>query len=198
MNYLDKNDEPWFISALSPQDKEGYMQLRKNFCTNYNQDNIVSSFNNVLVVIKDYSIRSNQDDTKRCDACGVCWLPDKLAVNANRLSYLTGQNKNCINSALTKMSYIPDKFTSELFDFLPNLQGNTKEMRMWTIRKFSASTPSARLRIERSVVIFGTPKSSFTMVRTTSTWSYEDYAMNDTDNPGDFFTDPLVFYSHII
>ena len=200
-SYFSNDSEPEFLNVLSPPDKEQYKNLRNNFYENLNENNVITSFNDVLSVIKDYSVRNNADDGKRCNCCGVCWLPDKLGVNPNRLSYLTGQQKNNINSALLSLMYFPTTFTDELYQKIPELQGNTREQRMWTIRKLKVQTPDPIIRsgvMTRSQYnqhVFSSPKPNHLIIQTlySQSWSYEDFSCTDDSNEKEngFFGDPF-------
>ena len=197
-SYFSTESDPEFLNVLSPLDKEQYQNLRHEFYSNLNASNVVKSFNNVLSAIKDYSVRNNEDDGKRCNCCGVCWLPNKLGVNTNKLSYLTGQQKNNINSALMSLKYIPTTFTDELYQKIPELQGNIVETRMWTIRKLNISTPTPSLRItaishQQTVQTFSSPSANVYYSTLSHQWSYEDYALHDDGQDGEddsnFFED---------
>ena len=189
-----------FLDVLSPPDREQYMRLRTEFCNNINETNVISAFDDVLSAIKTYSIRNNEDDGKRCDCCGVCWLPDKIGVNTNRLSFLTGQKKNNINSALLSLMYIPTAFTNELYNKIPGLENNISEKRMWTIRKLKVSTPTPALKTKfitnARPAKFNSPNPHLYVQSTvfSHNWSYEDFRIDDTSqgNEADFFEDSFA------
>ena len=192
---MDVDEEyPDYLNILSPADMEQYKIMRRCFSARAWKSD---SFKDVLNQIKHYSIRNNDDDYKRCDCCGVCWLPDKIGVNTMRLSYLTGQQKNNINSALSKLNYVPAAFTEELFSFIPTLQGNTPEIRKWSIRKLHITqTPSPSVHAfvkKKTVTMFSSPEASFS-VFSERRWSYEQYNLKESDNDGfleDSFSIPL-------
>lgn len=190
-------EEPDYLSILSPSDKAGYLRMRSNFSTRVGTGNVAESFKDVLNTIKNYSIRNNADDYKRCDCCGVCWLPDKIGVNTNRLAYLTGQQKNNINKALNQLMYVPTLATNELINIIPTLQGNIRELRMWTVRKLApAETPSPRVHISvyRSTTCktFNSPNASFVTAFSERRWSYEEFSTKESGDNDNFFEDPFA------
>ena len=195
---FNHDQTPEFLDILSPLEKQQYLDLRDMFCTTINDTNIISSFSDVLNVIKQYSIRNNEDDSKRCDCCGICWLSDKIGVNTNRLSYLTGQKKNNINSAFLSLMYLPTTFTDELYKKIPGLESNFKEKRMWTIRKLKVTTPQPEIRSSFSApqkVKFSSPDPQVIANSIfQKQWSYEDFAYEDPEqrNDQDFFQDPYA------
>jgi hypothetical protein len=48
----------------------------------------------ILAQIKDFAIRHDDDDWKRCLVCGIVWLTDAVAVSTRQLSLLIGKSKS--------------------------------------------------------------------------------------------------------
>jgi hypothetical protein len=98
-----------------------------------------------LDAIRQFAQRGDADDSKRCCVCGVCFLTSGIGINSHQLLYLTNRCKSSINGALKLMGYkivsSRGDINPELVDALPNLRGDTRELRHWSVRAPFAYTP---------------------------------------------------------
>lgn len=143
---------PKFFEMLSDGDKALYQNLRSSLsshaCRN-RRGKRLENFSEMLSTIKTFCLRHDDDDWKRCLVCGVCWLPNGIAINTRHLSLLIDKCKSSINGSLQKMGYSTLQSRSEssgaLSDTIPLLKNNFNELREWTIRQFIANTPTPQL-----------------------------------------------------
>lgn len=136
------NSIPKFFNLLSDSDKLSYFTMKAQFAMylSTNQRNKrISTFNEILQIIKKYCIKKDQNDWVRCLVCGVMWLPEGIAINNQQLRILTSKCKSSINGSLVRVGYSitlgRSETSSALVQALPLLKDNTSELRQWTIRK---------------------------------------------------------------
>lgn len=136
------------LDILTRSDREGYIKLRAILSSErnkYQRFHRVDVFDKNLEQIKNYCIRGDDDDWKRCLVCGICWAENCLCVNVKQLMKTTGKSKSNINGILSKMGYIVNttdiELKRELVNALPFLKGNYLEQRFWTTRINTSSTP---------------------------------------------------------
>jgi hypothetical protein len=150
-----KNDyRPKYYDLLSPPDQMQYDDLRASLssqmCRN-RRGKRLEGFSDMLSSIRTFCIRHTEDDWKRCLVCGVCWLPNGIAINNRQLSILIDKCKSSINGSLQKMGYSTlqsrNESSSSLCDMIPLLKNNFNELREWTVRLFVAATPQPNLPI---------------------------------------------------
>lgn len=146
--------QPKFYELLSKNDKILYNNMRSGLsshaCRN-RRGKRLETFSEMLNAIKTYCVRNDEDDWKRCLVCGVCWLPNGIAINTRHLSLLIDKCKSSINGSLQKMGYSTLQSRSEsgnqLSDTIPLLKNNFNELREWTIRQFVATTPNPQIQM---------------------------------------------------
>lgn len=133
---------PSFFQLLSDYDKiqYGYLRVALSGPMNKNQRNKrVETFVDALAAIKNFCIRGDYDDWKRCLVCGVCWLGDDIAVNTRQLRLLIFKCKSSINGSLLKMGFNITAGRTEtaqkIIRHFPVVRDNTPEIRQWTIRR---------------------------------------------------------------
>lgn len=141
----NENDDftlPKYFYLLNDHDKQNYMILHDLISKSekrYKRYKRVESIQDALLMIRDFCIKGNVDDWKRCLVCGACWVGENIAINTRHLCILVGKCKSSINGAISKMGYkmVPFKSvaTKELITFIPLLKENSEELRQWTIRK---------------------------------------------------------------
>jgi hypothetical protein len=144
---MTRSSDRWH-EPLSPQDVILIHQLREQLSSKemrFNRNRKLATFGEQLRVVWQFCIRNDQDDSKRCLACGICWLDtDTLAMNAARFRWLIGKSKSSINNNLAMMEFLPVPATPEntarLIAAIPSLGANAGELRRWTIRKESRPT----------------------------------------------------------
>jgi hypothetical protein len=143
-----RNDShPKYYDLLSPSDQEQYDELRatlsSQMCRN-RRGKRLEGFSDMLSSIRVFCMRHNDDDWKRSLVCGVCWLPNGIAVNNRQLSILIDKCKSSMNGSLQKMGYTTlqarNESNSALCDTIPLLKNNFNELREWTVRLVVAAT----------------------------------------------------------
>jgi hypothetical protein len=90
-------------------------------------------------MIHSWAQRGDGDDWRRCCVCGLFYLQCGIAVNSHQLNCLTDRCKSSINGGLKKLDFetisARGDMNPELVGLLPNLKGNTHELRQWSVRK---------------------------------------------------------------
>jgi hypothetical protein len=143
---------PKYYEMLTTPDQEQYNDLRSTLssqmCRN-RRGKRLEGFAEMLNSIRVFCIRHDEDDWKRCLVCGVCWLPNGIAINNRQLSILIDKCKSSINGSLQKMGYSTlqsrNESSGSLSDAIPLLKNNFNELREWTVRLFMAATPQPNL-----------------------------------------------------
>jgi len=132
---------PKYFFLLSEQDKNGYNSLRLSFNPvkvgkNKNKNN--DSLESMLLAIRMYAERFDENDWRRYLVCGVCWLENAIAINTRQLRILISKCKSSINGSLQRIGYFTKTSHAEswkvLFPKIPLLKDNFHELRQWTIR----------------------------------------------------------------
>lgn len=146
------NEKPRFYESLSKSDQLEYDRIQGTLsskaCRN-NRNKRVATFAEMLQAIKQFCIRGDEDDAKRCLVCGVAWLPRAIAVNTRQLRILMDKCKSSINGSLQRMGYsalaLKNEYNQDLFKIIPYLENHFTEMREWSVRQQSAFTPQPEL-----------------------------------------------------
>lgn len=169
------NEKPRFYETLSKEDQAEYDRIRaalsSKACRN-NRNKRVATFAEMLQAIKQFCIRGDGDDAKRCQVCGVAWLPQAIAINTRQLRILIDKCKSSINGSLQRMGYsalaLKNEYNQDLFKEIPSLESNFTEMREWSIRQQNVMTPQPELPVFEhkfssiSMPEIATPSPSFT------------------------------------
>jgi hypothetical protein len=137
----------WHI--LNQADRMKYRQLQLlmdtlTFRTNRKQ--VSMKFQVILSQIKQFAIRCDSDDWKRCFVCGIVWLDGAVAVNTRQLCVLVGKCKSSINAGFQAVglanSVMSPSQALGLVQIFPFLALNSNEIRQWTIRENTAWMPA--------------------------------------------------------
>jgi hypothetical protein len=133
---------PHFPWQLSDADKYAYACLRTSISTNTiksPRNRRVFTFTETLDAIKSYVLRGEKDSGLRALLCGLCWLPEGIAINTHQLRLLIPKCKSSINGSLQKLGYSMilgrTDCAQAMCNFFPLLRDNQAELRKWTIRK---------------------------------------------------------------
>lgn len=195
---MENSDVPEYLNYLRDGDKYEYIELRKMFTSEDYDFFKENPFNEILSIIKDFSIRNNDDDARRMAVCGLCWLNSCLGVNQSHLTYLTGQPKLTLNTGFNKLNYQLTQFSDEIIIKIPYLKGNISELRLWTFRKNPSNggvLPNINYRNNKSF----SPKPKLNRESIfDKPWSYEDYAfitincVQTTMSADDFYNDDYL------
>jgi hypothetical protein len=136
---------PGFPWQLSDADKFAYACLRSAISTNTlksPRNRRVLTFTETLEAIKSYVLRSDRDSGLRALLCGLCWLPEGIAINTHQLRLLIPKCKSSINGSLQKLGYSMILGRSDsaeaMRNFFPLLRDNQAELRKWSLRKRAA------------------------------------------------------------
>ncbi|EAY08271.1 hypothetical protein TVAG_404390 [Trichomonas vaginalis G3] len=140
--------QPKYIEMLSEADRKEYNNLRSMLSSNVvrnRRGKRVETFAEILTAIKNFCIKGDGDDWKRCLVCGVCWLPAGIAINNRQFQILIDKCKSSINGSLQRMGYGTIQSRQEsiklLSESIPLLAQNYPEAREWSVRQYIAATP---------------------------------------------------------
>ncbi|EAY23140.1 hypothetical protein TVAG_183770 [Trichomonas vaginalis G3] len=152
--------QPKFIELLSETDKKEYNNLRSTLSSNAvrnRRGKRLEAFSEVLTAIKNFCIKGDSDDWKRCLVCGVCWLPEGIAINNRQFQVLIDKCKSSINGSLQKMGYGTIQSRQEsiklLSEHIPFLATNYQEAREWSVRQFISVTPEPSVQTKQYKLI---------------------------------------------
>ena len=148
------NYVPKFFSMLDEKDQNHYRRLRtalsSHICRN-RRGKRLETFAEKLATIYQFCVRGNDSDWRRCLVCGVCWIPNGIAVNTRQLGILIDKCKSSINGSLQKMGYSTLQSRSDsaaaVAEAIPALKDDFAELREWTVRLFVAQTPQPTLQV---------------------------------------------------
>ena len=141
---------PNFWNLLSELDRYQYNMLRASFsaaqCNKNQRNKRVENFTETLEAIKRYCCRGDANDWRRSLVCGVCWLPEGIAINTRQLKILIFKCKSSINGSLHKMGLSVNLGRTEAANAIvmsiPYLKDNLNELRQWTVRQTGAQCVS--------------------------------------------------------
>ena len=132
---------PNFWWLISEADRVGYSYMRtfiKNYPEKNQRNKRISSFTEMLKVIRHYAIRGDNSDANRCLVCGILWLPGAIAINTHQLGFLLSKCKSSINGSLQILGYKETMKRKNASDLISNsltaIRNNRGELRKWTIR----------------------------------------------------------------
>jgi hypothetical protein len=143
-------EPPTYFSLLSASDQASYRHLQRDllFLTEKRQrGKRLTTMTECLRRVIDWARRHGPDDWRRFLVCGLCCLPNGIAVNSHQFQCLTNKCKSSINGALKKLGYatisLRGDTNPELVSTLPILQGRTRELRQWSVRRPCGREPAA-------------------------------------------------------
>lgn len=133
---------PNHFSILSPEDQQGYIDLKAMLCDSNRSNqkkNGLENFSDILTKIKHYTVNPVEDRWKRFLVCGIAWTENGyIGINTHQLQLLLGKCKSSINGSLHRLGYSALGFhggsCSQLIDAIPFLKENFQELRQWTVR----------------------------------------------------------------
>jgi hypothetical protein len=138
----DEPGDPMFFSLLDDEDQKKYVELRTLLHSSdkrYKRYKRIEALQDALDLIRDFCVRGNDSDWRRCLVCGVCWIGQDIAINTRQLRVLIDKCKSSINGALNKMGYgtapVKSAIAASLLAYIPFLKGNFVEQRQWTVRR---------------------------------------------------------------
>jgi hypothetical protein len=129
-------------SILTESDQAQYRQLQllmEPLSIRTSRDQSSVKFQIILGHIKQFAIRCNRDDWKRCLVCGIIWLDRAVAISTKQLSMLIGKCKSAINAGFQALGYIGSSISPAhaiaIIDVFSHLECNWNEIRQWTVRE---------------------------------------------------------------
>ena len=141
---VNLDEQPKFFETLTEKDQQYYNNLRQILCSTENKNcrgKRLENFSEVLASIRQFCIKGDQDDPKRCLVCGIAWLPVGLAINNRQFSLLVGKCKSSVNGSLQKLGFNSIQSRKEsialIAQAIPFLKNNYNEAREWTVRRFT-------------------------------------------------------------
>jgi hypothetical protein len=133
---------PNFLLLLSEADKEGYSDLQEQvllLTERCRRGHRLEAILDCFRMIRSWAQRGDGDDWKRCCVCGLFHMRCGIAVNWHQLKCLMDRCKSSINGGLKKLDYgtisARGDMNPELVSLLPNLKGDTHELRQWSVRR---------------------------------------------------------------
>ncbi|OHT05128.1 hypothetical protein TRFO_27259 [Tritrichomonas foetus] len=180
---------------LSDDDKCRYTYLKFNISSKAfksQRNKRIETFSEILNEIKGFVVRGTKDDITRGLVCGVCWLPEGIAINTHQLRFLISKCKSSINGSLQKMGYNSSLGRTEaaiaISNAFPILKDNNTELRKWTVRKigtFSSIKNPENVNSLNSIITSNKIDSPSPFIDSTNSNSSE----NETDGkPKKYFT----------
>ena len=134
-------NQPQFWEYMNEADREAFNHMRTALSSpacKHRRHHSTELNHEILNWIKKFVVRNDQDDWRRALVCGICWMPDGIAINTRQLRILLSKCKSSINALFQNLGYhtIPasNEFASSLVRIFPNLKDNFPELRKWTPR----------------------------------------------------------------
>lgn len=133
---------PQFFWMLNDIDKTRYGCLKYNLSSKSmksQRNKRITTFSEIIDSIKSFVIQGDKNDTLRGLVCGICWIPEGIAINTHQLRFLICKCKSSINGSLQKMGYTSNLGRTEaalaMANAFPILKDNSAELRKWTVRR---------------------------------------------------------------
>lgn len=128
---------------LSKDDFINFQKLKKTLssqvCRNRRYKRI-QSFNEILLAIRGFIERRNEDSWKRSLVCGVCWYQNYICISIKQMSYLIEKCKSSINGSLQRLSLIVLPNRKQTFDIItgaiPFLKDHREILKTWSVRQY--------------------------------------------------------------
>lgn len=157
-----KENIPQFWWNLSDVDKYRYTCLKINIASKSiksQRNKRVETFSEILNEIKSFVVQGNDSNNViRGLVCGICWLPEGIAINTHQLRFLISKCKSSINGSLQRMGFSSSLGRTETATALSNacslFKDNTNALRKWTIRKRDNKTVSSSMSSSSSISSF--------------------------------------------
>ena len=192
----------YYEDLLSPKDKNEYDLLQETFhsknCRN-NRNQRLQKFSEMLSSIQSYCLQplDESNNWKRCLVCGVAWIKSGLAVNIRQLTILLDKCKSSINGSLQRANYrVINGCTEELSEAIPIMKGNFNELREWTVRELSTSTPQPIIPTLNQSVPLKMATSPSPEIPNTNMFEFSGRDLTPSED--EFFQDPLALVPQFI
>lgn len=133
LNFLTEADQETLIQLQNALSSSGSRNLRGKQ---------LKTFADMIKIIHKFCIRGDAYDWRRCYVCGICWLPNGIAINNRRFGCLLGKCKSSINGSFQQLGYTTAPSRSDSYDsiveVIPILKNDMPSLREWTLRLNSA------------------------------------------------------------
>jgi hypothetical protein len=142
---------PAYINLLSSSDSQDYALLRASFQVDSGKSRKgerLETFMEAIKKVRNFIERTQEDDWRCAQVCGIFFLSDSLSLNIQQLRLLMGKCKSSINGSLQQLGYAAQSSSSDSEqEFLARIPLNFRdatELKKWTIRKSAKATPIGR------------------------------------------------------
>jgi hypothetical protein len=132
---------PSYWALLDETDKLAYTTMRQGLSSSackHRRHHATEINKDILATIHGFVMRNDNENWKRALVCGICWLPDAIAINTRQLRLLLSKCKSSINSMFQSLGFtaVPTTtdYGSALAAAFPLIKDNFAELRQWTIR----------------------------------------------------------------
>jgi hypothetical protein len=102
------------------------------------------TFMSALEKIRRFITQGDDDDRKRCSACGIAWIGQAIAINSQKFAKLMHLSKSTTNARLQSLGYSKTAMTAdlayELTKLLPSMRRGSPLMKQWTVRQRPTKT----------------------------------------------------------
>lgn len=136
-----KFEMPAYWDLLNELDRDHYTRIRMAFASpvcKHRRNHSTKINGEIINTVKSFVVRNDDDDWKRALVCGICWMPDMIAVNTRQLRILLSKCKSSINALFLNLGYTTmqtnNDYATSLVRVFPNLKDNFAELRRWTPR----------------------------------------------------------------
>ena len=135
-----KTKLPMFFEKLTRDDQDEYQLLRERLSSpEIKSRRSKTGFETLINMVKEYSVRGDEEDAIRSFVCGIVWLDNGLAINTHQLSLIISKCKSSINGSLQALGYgtVPSGADScqDLLELYPFMRNKFAMLRQWTIRQ---------------------------------------------------------------
>jgi hypothetical protein len=138
--------DPQYWNFLSTADKEIYRRITAALSAPRSRNQKgrrIEDFSQIIQALEVFEGSDDDGKWKRCLVCGLCRIPEGIAVNTTQLKRLVFRCKSSINGSLKGIGYgriISSAVAYEsLFKQIPYLRHRPADIRQWTIRTCDTS-----------------------------------------------------------
>jgi hypothetical protein len=128
----------------------------------------MDNFCEIIDAIELFENHDPMNKWKRCLVCGICRIPNGIAVNIGRLKKLTFKCKSSINGSLKNLGYgatvSRGSSCPQLLAMIPLLRNDPIEARQWTVRMMPSEQLFDSGAVASSVLAEEQPKWQFPIV----------------------------------
>ncbi|KAH0793426.1 potassium/sodium hyperpolarization-activated cyclic nucleotide-gated channel 1 [Histomonas meleagridis] len=132
---------PMFWDLINDVDKAAYLKIQNTLASSackHRRHHSKAINNDILLTIKSFILRGDEDDWKRSLVCGIGWINDSVVINTRQLRILISKCKSSINAMFQNSGYVTvsttNEFSSAMSQYYPAIKDNFSEIRKWTVR----------------------------------------------------------------